>query len=119
MKLTLSLVEAYEIIRKHTNAASDVVIEILLPNGNILEKSLTDGQLRGINDVEDYLRKSNKIGAIKEYRAMSGVGLWEAKSVVENWDRAKKIIEMGRLVTARRSGLGEFGRDGIEIVALP
>jgi ribosomal protein L7/L12 len=40
--------------------------------------------------IQDALRKGNKIEAIKIYREMTGVGLAEAKQVI---DRAKQFIK--------------------------
>lgn len=110
MKLTLTLEEARDIIRKQLGLTSNVPIEI-----TNIALVLTSEQYKKITEIGNLILNHNLIAAIKDYRVLSGVGLWEAKAVIENWLRAKEIFNKGHLVTAQRSIEAE---NGVEIIAI-
>jgi ribosomal protein L7/L12 len=89
MKLTLTLTEAQGIIRKSLGLGLCVPVEI-----TDIKTTLSDHARQVIADVESLINRGSKIEAIKAYRAGTGVGLWEAKTVIEGWDKdAKPLIE--------------------------
>jgi ribosomal protein L7/L12 len=59
--------------------------------------------LTAISEVDRLLGNGDKTAAIKAYRVESGIGLFEAKMVVESWQANRvKIIDSGKLVTTSR-----------------
>lgn len=117
MKLTLSNTEALNIVRRHLALPSDIDIEIV---EIVTDKAatLTPDQLKLLATIDTLLSgpTPNKIAAIKEYRSVTCVGLWEAKMVVESWPSCKATIEKTqKFVTARRS---TSNYDKIEFVTI-
>lgn len=91
MKLSFTRSELNAFLLGHFNLPSNTEVEIT-------SDKLSESELKGIRLVESFL-PANKIGAIKEYRAIAGCGLKEAKDVVENWHTAVSAMkEQGHLV---------------------
>jgi ribosomal protein L7/L12 len=81
--------EAIEIITKYRNTADLILIEIAKMNPAAVIKGNDALRARGKNtywhkDVIPYLKKEQKIKAIKLCREITGMGLREAKEAVEN-----------------------------------
>lgn len=53
----------------------------------------TPRQAEGIQKAQDFLRNGRKIQAIKEIRQTFGVGLKEAKEIVDKWEANKTVRE--------------------------
>ena len=76
--------EAMEIITDNNLDWRAVVIEIAKKNPSLIVKA-TDKQNNSlVSEVRLLLRANRKINAIKRWRQATGLGLKEAKEVVEN-----------------------------------
>ena len=99
MKIILSLAEAAIYAKSRLVDLGFKVdeVEIVVPpveNG----VSLTD--FNAVISAVDYgLKSNNKIAAIRDYRAATGLGIKESKDTVENWPAAVMAIRAsGKLV---------------------
>lgn len=100
MKLTLTYVEAQFAIRKLYGLANDALVEIAQEGAFPVKPVLSINMTTAMAYIDNLIRGDNKIMAIKEYRNQARVGLYEAKSVVENWDSAVRLIrERGQWAT--------------------
>jgi ribosomal protein L7/L12 len=93
MKLLVSYSEAQSMVRRQMGLNSDVEVVIgrRQDDKHVVVADLSPEYKRLVEFV-DANQAFNKIGAIKEYRAVTGFGLKEAKDSVENWSIVRPFI---------------------------
>ena len=108
MKIIISHDEALAVIRSHLQLNDNIEIELGFPIASAgdawkeEEFSINHPHYSLIHYIDTRLKGgdiSNKINAIKEFRAQSSCGLKEAKDIIEDWpNQRKRIIQTGWLL---------------------
>jgi ribosomal protein L7/L12 len=118
MKILITLDEVRSIVYKHFNL-NPTVAEIVfsdLPVDIAALHPLRAEFIAKLTKVELDINRGNKIGAIKEYRTLSGCGLKEAKDVIESWEKAKQaMLKTNRFVIPKYSDITGYILDWIAL----
>lgn len=112
MKFILTHTEVSAIVRKQFNLPENVTVVISRRDLDAAKAvaEVAKAETERVIALVGGLIPHNKIAAIKEYRTVAGVGLREAKDVVENWyDAVVAIRKHVHMVVPTYSGYNITG----------